>query len=86
MPTPQNGLTHSSNSSAVADDFFECVWLFCGVSTEKVNLSFYNKCTRTAWQGNIEIVHNNSTAECLMVISVQNQPHNVVWHTDSVQS
>ena len=33
MPTPQNGLTHSSNSAAVADDLFECVWLFCGVGT-----------------------------------------------------
>ena len=30
-PTPQNGQTHSNNSSATANEFFECVWPFCGV-------------------------------------------------------
>ena len=25
---PQNGQTHSNNSSAVAEEFFGCVWLF----------------------------------------------------------
>ena len=30
-PTPQNGQTHSNNSSATADELFQCVWLFCGV-------------------------------------------------------
>ena len=29
--TPQNRQTHSKNLSAVADEFFECVWLFYGV-------------------------------------------------------
>ena len=32
-PIPQNGRTHSNNSSAVADKLFECVWPFCGVGT-----------------------------------------------------
>ena len=32
-PTPQNGETHSNNSSAVADELFECVWPFCVVGT-----------------------------------------------------
>ena len=27
-PTPQNGQTHSNNSSAIADELFECVWPF----------------------------------------------------------
>ena len=37
MPTPQNGQTHSNNSSALADKLFECVWPFCGVGTLRVN-------------------------------------------------
>ena len=28
--TPQNGQTHLNNSSTFADEFFECVWPFCG--------------------------------------------------------
>ena len=31
MPTPQNGQTHSNESSATADEFFKCNWPFCGV-------------------------------------------------------
>ena len=31
-PTPQNGKTHSNNSSATADELFESVWPFCKVS------------------------------------------------------
>ena len=31
VQTPQNGQNHSSNSSATADEFFECVWPSCGV-------------------------------------------------------
>ena len=31
VPTSQNGQTHSNNSSAVADELFECVWPFCEV-------------------------------------------------------
>ena len=31
MLTPQNGLTHSNNSLATADELFECVRPFCGV-------------------------------------------------------
>ena len=30
-PTSQNGQTGSNNSSAVADELFECVRPFCGV-------------------------------------------------------
>ena len=30
-PTRQNGLTHSNNPSASAEELIECVWLFCGV-------------------------------------------------------
>ena len=33
-PIPQNGQTHSNNSStkaAKADELFECLWPFCGV-------------------------------------------------------
>ena len=36
---------HSNNSSAVADELFECVRPFCGVGAQKVELffsSFYN--------------------------------------------
>ena len=29
--TPQNGQTHSNKSLAVAEESFECVWLFRGV-------------------------------------------------------
>ena len=34
--TPQNGQTHSNNSSARADELFECVWPFYGVGAEWV--------------------------------------------------
>ena len=27
-PNPQNGQTHSNNSLTVANELFECVWLF----------------------------------------------------------
>ena len=37
-PTPQNGQTHSNNLSAIADELFECVWPFCGVGAERVNI------------------------------------------------
>ena len=30
---------HSNNSSAVADELFECVWPFCGVGAYRVNHS-----------------------------------------------
>ena len=30
-PIPQNSQTHSNNSSAFADELFECVWPLCGV-------------------------------------------------------
>ena len=30
-PIPQNGQTHSNNSSATADELFERVWPFCKV-------------------------------------------------------
>ena len=30
-PTPQKGQTHSNDSSAAANELFECVWPFCGV-------------------------------------------------------
>ena len=32
LPISQNGQTHSNNSSVVANELFECVWPFCGVS------------------------------------------------------
>ena len=35
-PTPQNGQTHSNNSSATADDLFECIWPFCMVGAYRV--------------------------------------------------
>ena len=28
---PQNGQTHSNNSSPKADELFACVWPFCGI-------------------------------------------------------
>ena len=31
VSTPQNDQTHTNNSSATADELFECVWPFCGV-------------------------------------------------------
>ena len=44
MPTPQNGQTHSSNSSATADQLSECVLPFCmvgvkGLTIEKLESS-----------------------------------------------
>ena len=39
-PTPQNGQTHSNNSSAIAI-FFECVWPFCGVGAWRVKGNFF---------------------------------------------
>ena len=39
-PTPQNGQTHSNNSSAIADKLFERVWTFCGVGAEMVKWEF----------------------------------------------
>ena len=36
-PIPQNGQTHSSNSSAIADELFQCVWPFSGIGALKVN-------------------------------------------------
>ena len=33
-PIPQNGQTHSNNSSAVGDKLFECVWPFCGIGVK----------------------------------------------------
>ena len=41
MPTPQNGQTHSKNSSATADELLKSVWPFCGVGAERVK--FANK-------------------------------------------
>ena len=38
MPTPQNGQTHSNNSSAFADEMFECVLPFCVAGALKVNV------------------------------------------------
>ena len=35
MPTPNNGETHSDNSSATADELFDCVWPFCGVGAKE---------------------------------------------------
>ena len=32
MSIPQNGQTHSKNSSVVADELFKCVWPFCGLA------------------------------------------------------
>ena len=45
MPTPQNGLTHSNNSSTTPDELFECVWSFCGVGNGKIFLEviFFKK-------------------------------------------
>ena len=34
---PQNGQTHSNNSSTKADELFECVWPFCKVGCWRVN-------------------------------------------------
>ena len=31
VQTPENGQNHSNNSSATADELFECVWPSCGV-------------------------------------------------------
>ena len=37
MPTPQYGQTHPHNSSAEADELFECISPFCGVDAQRVN-------------------------------------------------
>ena len=39
-PTPQNGQIHSINSSAAADELFECVWPFCRVGASKVKCEY----------------------------------------------
>ena len=38
MPTPQNGQTHPSHSSAVAEELFECIWSFSGIDAERVKV------------------------------------------------
>ena len=43
-PTLQNGQTHSNNSSAVADELFECVWPFCEIGALRVNIPIINVC------------------------------------------
>ena len=35
-PTPENGQTHSNNSSAFADELSECVWPFCRAGVWRV--------------------------------------------------
>ena len=40
MPTAQNGQTHSSNLSVVADELFEFVWPFCEDGAWRVNIMF----------------------------------------------
>ena len=35
-PVSQNGQTQSNNSSANADELFECVWPFCRIGAQKV--------------------------------------------------
>ena len=42
MSIPENGQTHANNSSAVADELFECVWIFSGVGAESVNINPYS--------------------------------------------
>ena len=41
MLTPQNGQTHSNNSSARADELFERVWPFCRVALKMLINDFY---------------------------------------------
>ena len=48
MPTPQNGQAHLDNSSAVADELFECVWPFCGAGTERIKYDKNQNPRRTA--------------------------------------
>ena len=33
MPASQNGQTHSNNSLAAVNEFYACVWPFCGAGT-----------------------------------------------------
>ena len=40
-PTLQYGHTHSNNSSAIADEFLECVWPFCGISAKRVKFAYF---------------------------------------------
>ena len=49
MPTPQNGQTHSNNSSTVDDGLLRCVWPFCGVAAWRVNNYYFktNVCELT---------------------------------------
>ena len=67
-PTPQNGQTHSNNSSA-ADEFFECIWPFGGFgagfytmqrriqhTTKDLWLSFCEKRSMLCvWQGSEDV-------------------------------
>ena len=41
LSTPQNRQTHSNNSSAVAVEWFECGWPFCGVDAYMVNFNIW---------------------------------------------
>ena len=38
MPTPQNGQTHSNNSSQFPDELFQCIRPFCGVGALRVKV------------------------------------------------
>ena len=67
--TPQNGQTHSNNSSAKADKLFECVWSFCVVGalsvepllsycvTGSVQLPSQVQCLNSPLHG-FEYIHN----------------------------
>ena len=39
VSSPQNGQTHSKNSSGVAEELLECVWLFCAVGAQRVKFN-----------------------------------------------
>ena len=55
MPISQNGQTHTNNSSARADEMFECVWPFCGVGTSRVKKETIRDIVQKSYCGNLEL-------------------------------
>ena len=45
----KNGQTRSNNSSAFANELFECVWPFCRIDTYRINLQLSTLLKKRLW-------------------------------------
>ena len=56
---PQNGLTHSNNSSANCDELFETIWPFCEIGAKRVKVIEQKNVIVTLWQWRMSIASYN---------------------------